>query len=75
MFTLIALVHGSSSTTVCAWGQLEDMKLVCLCPQGELTCFSPEHGTVLASPEVNSLGTFIPPGMAGDVVTEQGERR
>ena len=48
---------------------------MCLCPQGELTCFSPEHGTVLASPEVNSLGTFIPPGMAGDVVTEQGERR
>ena len=73
MFTLITLIHGSSSTTICAWGQLDDMKLVWLCPQGELTCFSPEHGRVLTSPEVNSWGTFIPPGVAGDLVTKQGK--
>lgn len=75
MFTLITLILGSSSTTICTWGQLDEMELVWLCPQGELTCFSPEHGRVLTSPEVNYLGTFTPPGVAGDLVTEQGKGR
>lgn len=75
MFTLITLILGSSSTTICAQGQLDENRNWCDSVHKGSTCFLLSMEGFSPAPEVNSLGTFIPPGVAGDLVTEQGKER